>query len=93
MKIIASLLAGLYYLASFIVYLATAAVYMWSIFLAWVKFGVLGGLGALLVPILGQITMAYIAWPSDFSTVCVWVLAGNVVLAAIKATLQSAGDF
>ena len=88
MKILSLLLAIVTYTYAALFTLAVAAIYLWSIWLGWLKLGLLGVFITIFMPILGQLVMCYKLWPSDYSTLVVVLLVAGVPLSILHAVLE-----
>jgi hypothetical protein len=87
-KTLAALLAGIVYALAIAAWLGGAVAFFWSIFLAYAAKGVLAAIAMFLLPFLGQIVLAYICWPSDYSTLVVSVLG----ITALVSVLENFSD-
>lgn len=88
MKLLSMLLAGVVYAYAIIYTLAIGAIYLWSIWLGWMKLGLLGAFITMFMPVLGQLVMCYKLWPSDFSILVLGLLAAGFPLAILNALME-----
>ncbi len=88
-RFISTLLAAVVYVAAAAFSLASAAIYLWSIYLGWLKLGLLGVFVTAFMPILGQLVMAYKLWPSTYSDLVVLLLVSAIPLSLLKVLLEN----
>lgn len=88
-RIITNLLAAVFYAAATVFTLASAVVYLWSIYLGWLKLGLLGVFVTVFMPILGQLVMVYKLWPSTYSNVVVLLLVCAIPLSVLNVVLEN----
>ena len=92
MKALAGILGGLFFCANVAFWVACGGAFLWSIYLAYAAKGILAALGMIFFPILGQCVLAFVLWPSDFSTLVVAVIGGKFLLALLGTIITALGE-
>lgn len=88
MRFLAASLTAILYVLLTALCLAALAAFVWSVILAYLAKGFLGAAAMVFFPVLGQLFLGFLCWPSDYST----LVAGTFALLLVVGALRAATD-